>query len=251
MSGSSCTVEEVDLDTEETNAEFEKPYIQPNDATNSITLHSQENLDFAPVVLHPGPELDRYLMRITPQLKPSKLNLMANPDFVTKASWLIAKLDHVRKERKEAVLFEYPAFVHVCNELINNLKYGENQSKWPVKKRRFDVNRWFKKHRGGDLAYDPTHPNTDLNSMHAHMFEQSLGIETEEERKEKNMEEFYSKLTGYAKETLDVDWLDVLFQEEMQTPGFVKALHHSLQMEEKTMEHMKERDSKIGGGMFI
>jgi len=142
-------------------------------------------------------------------LPPTKTRLMANPEFVEKASYVIAALDHVRYERRTPEVFSQRCIRMHCNECMRDVAKGSGGE--------FDIDAWFAAKRGqGTLAYDPKDPLANIEQV---------------------------RFTGEM--TKEVDWLQVIIDQECETPGFTKTLHNCLQMEEKIIEQLKRRNAAV------
>jgi len=150
-------------------------------------------------------------------LPPTKMRLMANPEFVEKASYVIAALDHVRYERRTPEVFSQRCIRLHCNECMREIVKPQDDIEAAVGLAPFDIDAWFAAKRGqGTLAYDPSDPLANIDQVH-----------------------FNGEL---AKE---VDWLQVIVNQECETPGFTKTLHNCLQMEEKIIEQLKRRNAAV------
>lgn len=171
-----------------------------------------------PILLSPGISDDE-LKRIRailapPPPPPTKMNLMANPQFIEVASVLASKLEHVQYERQAATVFSQHGVEGHCNELMRTIMYGEDRAAWPAQP--FHINRWFAQHRGGDLRHDPTDPLTDV------------------------------RLTQFSTE-MKFDWIQILIDQEMETPGFCRVLYNCLQLEERIGERLQKRNRSLMG----
>jgi len=165
----------------------------------------------AMIMLSPGmsdEEVRRALAIVNPPPEPpSKISLMADPDFIEVASILASSLDSVRHRRREARLFVQAGTRDHCNELMRTV-IGDDK---------FDVDRWFSGKRGGDLKYDPRNPLTPIEKV---------------------------KFTGQ----MQVDWVKLLLEQEIATPGFCKVLFNCLELERRISERMAASNSKAMGG---
>lgn len=163
-----------------------------------------------PVVLTSGMS-DEEIKRVRaimfpPPPLPTKINLMANPEFIEIASVLASKLDHIRYERRKATIFVQRGVRAHCNELMKAIGFQTN------------VDEWFSDIRGGDLDYDPTDPNTDI------------------------------KKTQFTTE-MQRDWIQLLIDKELETPGFCKVLYNCLDLEERIGTRLKSQNRVIMGSL--
>lgn len=156
---------------------------------------SDEELGRVRAIIHPPPPL------------PTKLNLMANPEFIEIASVLASRLDSVRHKRRKAIVFTQPGVCAHCNELMRTVMYGPDKSEWPDVP--FQIDEWFSNIRGGDLDFDPMDPQTDIRK------------------------------TQFSAE-MEFDWVDVLIKQELNTNGFCKVLHNCLTLEERIESRLKD-----------
>ena len=163
---------------------------------------SEEELKRVRAIMHPPPPL------------PTKMNLMANPEFIEIASVLASKLDHVRHKRRKAVVFTQPGVRAHCNELMRTVMYGPDKSAWPDVP--FQIDEWFSDARGGDLDYDPTDPQADIRK------------------------------TRFQAE-MQLDWVEVLIKQELETNGFCKVLYNCLTLEERIESRLKEQHRETIG----
>jgi hypothetical protein len=147
-------------------------------------------------------EFDDMVVRITPHFDPTPKNLIANKDFIDKASTVAAYLDHIRFERQERTVFTSAYFRSLCNELLADITGNPE----------FDIDVWFGEYRK-DLKFDPRDPEAAL------AFSKSMAMQ--------------------------VDWIKILMNMEMQSPGFIKVLHNCIQMNTETDEKMIQRRKKI------
>ena len=161
---------------------------------------SDEELQRVRAIMHPPPPL------------PTKMNLMANSEFIEIASVLASRLDHVRHKRRKAIVFTQPGVRAHCNELMHNVMYGSD--KWPEIP--FQIDEWFSDVRGGDLDYDPTDPQTDIRK------------------------------TRFQAE-MQLDWIEVLIKQELETNGFCKVLYNCLTLEERIENRLKEQHRETMG----
>lgn len=152
-----------------------------------------------------------------PPPPPTKFNLMASSKFIEAASEVIAALSEVRYKRQRAVLFTNSVMASHCDELMNQLFFGEHKDDWPSPKsgKLFKVNEWFSDRRGGDLAYDPCDPKTDI------------------------------KLTKFGSHEKENDWLQVLIEAEEQNQGFVTILLNCITLSESVGKKIADRRRKM------
>jgi len=151
---------------------------------------------------------------------PTKTSLIADPEFVEKASYVIARLEHVQYERQQASVFDPKLrFVKLhCNEVMKGL-LPEDIAKT------FDIDVWFAMKRNmGLLPYDPQNPLTDTRFV-----------------------QYDGRMT--------IDWLNVLIEQECETPGFTKVLYNCLTLEENVQNKIHDRRRAVmpqlqGGGQY-
>lgn len=162
---------------------------------------SDEELKRVRAIMYPPPPL------------PTKMNLMANSEFIEIASVLASRLDHVRHKRRRAIVFTQPGVRTHCNELMRTLMHGE-KDQWPDVP--FEIDEWFSDTRGGDLDYDPTDPTADVRK------------------------------TRFQGE-MQLDWVEVLIVKELDTNGFCKVLYNCLTLEERIEHRLKEQHRETMG----
>lgn len=187
-------------------------------ALRPLSFGASQGNAIVPVVLTSGmtdEEINRVrAIMFPPPPPPSKVNLMANSEFIEVASVVAARLDHVRYERRKATIFTQRGVLDHCDELMRNVMYGEDKSKWPEIP--FHINEWFSDLRGGDLSYDPTSPTADIQKTQ-------------------------------FRQTMQIDWIQKLINQELETPGFCKVLFNCLELEEKIKKRLKGRHQEIMG----
>lgn len=171
-----------------------------------------------PIVLTAGMSDDELrrarAIMFPPAPPPTKVNLLANPEFIEVASVVAARLDHIRFERKKATVFTQTGVLDHCNEVMNHVMHGDDKSQWPEIP--FDVHEWFHDLRGGDLDYNPEDPLLDID-------------------------------LAQFDPTLQVDWIQVLIEQELKTPGFCKVLYNCLELESRIAERLGAHHKRTMG----
>jgi len=159
-------------------------------------------------------------------VKPTKLNLFANEEFVEKAAYCHAALDGIRRVRREARVFEVSGITDFCNAAIRQL-LGQPSSVreaaaagWDERDL-FHIDKWLvAKRRMGDLPYDP--------------------------RMSKRGDDEAVYQERLHREALDgVDWITILVKQELRTPGFVRVLCNALEMEDRVLANAQKRKQRL------
>lgn len=189
-------------------------------ALRPLSFGASQAGGIVPVVLTAGmsdEEINRVRAIMFPAPPPpTKINLMANPEFIEVASVVAARLDHVRYERRKAIVFTQMGVLEHCNELLRTVMYGDNKANWPSPA--FHIHEWFSDLRGGDLSYDPTDPTTDVKKTRFHS-------------------------------TMQIDWIQRLIEQELKTPGFCKVVYNCLELESKIKARLQGHQRETMGSL--
>lgn len=165
---------------------------------------------------------DRQVASFMPYgVKPTRVNLSANPEFVEKAPYVHGALGVIHLLRRGVNVFVVPGITDLCNANIREImgqptSDEEAKAKGVDPKTLFNIDKWFVDKRGlGNLAYDPTDPNVDLREIKK------------------------------AEKELAKPWIQILIEEETQHPGFVRLLSNALEMEDRVLNQMRQRKELV------
>lgn len=153
-------------------------------------------------------------------IKPTKVNLFANAEWVEKVAYAHSCLDSIRFLRREPTVFVVQGMTDLCNTLIRNLlKQPETTEEAEIlgirERDLFHIDKWFIEKRGrGDLGFDPTDPELDPVIL---------------QREEQNA----------------VDWVNILTFQEIQTPGFVRLFCNVLEAEDRVINQLEQRRARM------
>jgi len=153
-------------------------------------------------------------------IRPTKINLFANTEWVEKVAYAHSCLDSIRYLRREPTVFVVQGMTDLCNTLIRNLlkqpeSAEEAEARAISEKDLFHIDKWFIEKRGrGDLGFDPTDPELDPAVL---------------QREEHN----------------SVDWVSILTLQEIQTPGFVRLFCNVLEAEDRVINQLEQRRARM------
>ena len=177
-----------------------------------MELALPDNVHFMGQDLTPH-EFDRQLMSMAPSIRPSRINLIANPTFIDCASYLGAHFQILPQIKKPPWVFDNSHVARQFNLIVREMREDEPE---------FNIDVWYKILVG----YDPIKAKNpwDVQSWDYKRYEEM-------------------HLTKDQK----TDWVGVLIDEECKHPGFVKSLHNCLKLDEKTSECLKRKKKTIMG----
>jgi hypothetical protein len=118
------------------------------DQTKSLVCFPRDN-DQQKVLSELTPEeIDRQLITFSPGLRPTRMNLIANPKFIKAASRVCAYLECIHVKRNTYDVFELPFVTKQCNVLLSELTDDDDYS----------IDKWYR-HHSPPMKENPLEPN--------------------------------------------------------------------------------------------